>query len=512
VRRRKDARASLLLPTFFIDDTVNNPSYTAPQQADLPYEQLSLYIDGEFIGAGDGRSEQDVFNPATGQAFARLPLARQEDLDCALAAADRAFRSWRASSPMERSRILRQVAQFTRERAAAIARNITLEMGKPVAEALGELNVCAESLEWHAEECRRIYGRVVPPRLANVRQMVLREPVGVCAAFSPWNFPFVQAIRKIAAAVGSGCTVIIKGPEDAPSAVVAIARMFHEAGLPPGVLNVVWGVPSEVSRHLIESPVVRKVSFTGSVPVGKQLAALAGAHMKRVTMELGGHSPTIVFDDAEVERAADLLAVHKFRNAGQVCITPSRFFIQEKVYDRFMDRFLDKVKGIRVGNGLLPDTQMGPLAHSRRVLAMEAFIDDARSRGARIETGGHRLGGEGTFFAPTVVSELPPDSLMMMTETFGPLASCLRFKDIDEVIARANAVPYGLAAYAFTTSTKRALAIQNGLEAGIVNINHTGMALAEMPIGGVKDSGIGSEGGAEAFDAYLTTKFVTQMD
>jgi succinate-semialdehyde dehydrogenase / glutarate-semialdehyde dehydrogenase len=482
------------------------------QPSEHAYENLSLYIDGEFISAGGDRKGQDVINPATGQAFARLPHASRADLDRALAAAERAFKTWRISSPMERSRILRQVAQLTRERAAAIARNITLEMGKPLAEAAGEVAVCAETCEWHAEESRRLYGRVIPPRVPNVRQMVLREPVGVCAAFSPWNFPFSQAIRKIAAAIGSGCTIIIKGPEDAPSAVVAIARMFHEAGLPPGVLNVVWGVPSEVSQHLITSPIVRKISFTGSVPVGKQLAALAGAHMKRVTMELGGHSPTIIFDDADIERAADLLAVYKFRNAGQVCITPTRFFIQEKAYDRFMARFLDKAKSIRVGNGLLPDTQMGPLAHSRRLTAMQAFIDDARARGGRIETGGERIGSEGSFFAPTVMTELPEDSMMMTTESFGPLAACLRFKQVEEVIERANQLPYGLAAYAFTTNTKRALAVQNGLEAGMVNINHTGMALAEMPIGGVKDSGIGSEGGIEGFDGYLTTKFVTQMD
>jgi succinate-semialdehyde dehydrogenase / glutarate-semialdehyde dehydrogenase len=487
-----------------IERTVRQPDYV--------YEQLSLYIDGEFMAAGGDGKAQDVVNPVTGQAFARLPHASKADLDRALAAADRAFRSWRSSSPMERSRILRQVAQLIRERSAAISRNITLEMGKPLAEAAFELTVCAETCEWHAEECRRLYGRVIPPRVPNVRQMVLREPVGVCAAFSPWNFPFSQAIRKIAAAVGSGCAIIIKGPEDAPSSLIAIARMFHEAGLPPGVLNVVWGVPSEVSRHLIESPIVRKISFTGSVPVGKQLASLAGAHMKRVTMELGGHSPTIVFDDAEVDRAADLLAAYKFRNAGQVCITPTRFYIQEKVYDRFMARFLDRAKSIRVGDGLQPDTQMGPVANARRLAAMETFIEDARMRGGRIETGGERLGEEGSFFAPTVLTDLPTDSLMMTSEPFGPLAACLPFRDLDDVIARANSLPYGLAAYAFTTDTKRALALQNGLEAGMVNINHTGMALAEMPIGGIKDSGIGSEGGVEGFDGYLTTKFVTQMD
>jgi succinate-semialdehyde dehydrogenase/glutarate-semialdehyde dehydrogenase len=475
------------------------------------YETLSLYIDGEFI-AGGGRQEQDVVNPATGQAFARLPHASRADLDRALAAAQRAFGTWKHSSPMERSRILRKVGELSRERAADIGRNITLDMGKPVAEAITEVMSCSEHCDWHAEECRRIYGRVIPPRLPNVRQMVLREPVGVCAVFTPWNFPYNQAIRKIAAAIGAGCTVIIKGPEDAPSAVVAIARMFHEAGLPPGVLNLVWGVPSEVSEHLIKSPIVRKISFTGSVPVGKHLASLAGAHMKRVTMELGGHSPVIVFDDADIDRAADMLHGFKFRNAGQVCVSPTRFYIHEKAYDRFVARFIDKTNTLKVGSGLDADTRMGPLAHARRLPSMAQFIDDATRRGAKVETGGQRIGEIGSFFAPTVLTNVPDDSLVMTAEPFGPIAPFVTFKDLDEVLRRANSLPFGLSSYVFTTSTKNALATQNGLESGMVNINHFGQALAESPFGGVKDSGIGSEGGTETFDGYLNTKFVTQMD
>ena len=279
------------------------------------YEDLALYIDGEFLKDGD-RREQPVCDPATGGQIATLPHATRDDLDRALAAAQRAFESWKLVSPMEKSGILRKVGELSRSRAEAIGRNMTLDQGKPLAEAVGEVTRCADHCDWHAEECRRVYGRVIPPRLPNVRQFVLREPVGVCVAFTPWNFPFNQAIRKIAAAIGAGCTIIIKGPEDTPSAVVAIARMFQEAGLPPGVLNVVWGVPGEVSEHLIKSSIVRKVSFTGSVPVGKQLAALAGAHMKRITMELGGHSPAIVCDDADIDRAADMLATLKFSNAG----------------------------------------------------------------------------------------------------------------------------------------------------------------------------------------------------
>ncbi|MFN0182240.1 MAG: NAD-dependent succinate-semialdehyde dehydrogenase [Aquabacterium sp.] len=479
--------------------------------ASAVYTELSLYIDGEFL-TGSGRREQDVTNPATGLAIGRLPHASRADLDRALAAAQRAFGTWRHSSPLERSRILRKVGELSRERAAEIGRHITLDMGKPLAEGAAEVVACADHCDWHAEECRRIYGRVIPPRLPNVRQMVLREPIGVCAAFTPWNFPYNQAIRKIAAAIGAGCTIIIKGPEDAPSALIHIARMFHEAGLPPGVLNVVFGVPAEVSGYLIDSPIVRKISFTGSVPVGKQLAALAGAQMKRVTMELGGHSPVVVFDDADIDRAADLLAGFKFRNAGQVCVAPTRFYVQQGAFDRFMARFIERAREIKVGPGLDPASRMGPLAHARRLPSMQRFVEDAAARGGRVETGGERVGSVGSFFAPTVLTQVPDDAMVMTQEPFGPIAPCVPFKEVDEVLARANALPFGLSSYVFTTNTRRALAMQNGLESGIVNINHFGQALAETPFGGIKDSGIGSEGGTETFDGYLTTKFVTQMD
>jgi len=474
------------------------------------YEDLSLYIDGHFLKGG-GRVEQDVLNPATGEVIGKLPHATREDLDLALTSAQRAFESWRRSSPLERSKVLRRVGELARERAKQIGQNITLDEGKPLAEAVGEVLFCAEHAEWHAEEARRIYGRVIPPRSDGVRQLVLREPIGVCAEFSPWNFPFNQAIRKIAAAVGSGCTIVLKGPEDAPSAVVAIARLFHDAGLPPGCLNVVWGIPAEVSKYLIHSPIVRKISFTGSVAVGKQLAALAGSLMKRCTMELGGHAPAIVFEDADVERAADMLAPYKFRNAGQVCISPTRFYVHERAYDRFVARFLDKVKEIKVGSGLAPETKMGPLAHQRRVPAVAGFVEDADRRGAKVLAGGGPIDGPGNFFPPTVLADLPDDSRLMTEEPFGPVAGMVRFRTFEEVLKRANSLPFGLAAYAFTTSARNATAVSNGLEAGMVAINHLAMALAETPFGGVKESGYGSEGGAETFDGYLVTKFVTQL-
>src|SRR6476620_3042525 len=397
------------------------------------YEDLSLYINGQFL-KGDGRKEQDILNPATDEVVGKLPHATKADLDLALQGAQKAFESWKKSSPMERSRVLRKVAELSRARAGEIGRNITLDQGKPLAEAVGEVPVGAEHADWDAEECRRIYGRVIPSRSEGVRQFVLKEPIGVVAAFSPWNFPFNQAIRKIVSALGAGCTIIIKGPEDAPSAVVAIARMLHEAGLPPGCLNVVWGVPSEVSTYLINSPVVRKISFTGSIPVGKHLAAMAGSLRKPCTMELGGHSPVIVCDDADVEAAADIMAGSKFRNAGQVCVSPTRFYVQDKAYDKFVARFLDKVKGLKVGPGMESDTKMGPLAPKRRVPAIAGFVEGADARGAKMLAGGHRMGEKGNFFEPTVVEEPPEDSKLMTQEPFGPIVGLKRFKDLDDAI------------------------------------------------------------------------------
>lgn len=474
------------------------------------YQKLSLYIDGNFIDA-QGRQTQEVINPANREVLGHLPHATESDLEAALQAADKAFKTWRKSSPIERAAILRKVGELTRERAPEIARNMTLDMGKPLAESMGELISCSDHCDWHAEECRRIYGRVIQPRNPNVRQFVLREPIGVCVAFTPWNFPYNQAIRKITAAIGAGCTIVLKGPEDAPSAVMAIAQMFHDAGLPPGVLNIVWGDPPTVSDYLIRSPITRKVSFTGSVPVGKHLAALAGQHMKRVTMELGGHSPVLVFDDADVEKAAKMLAKFKVRNAGQVCVSPTRFYVQKGVYDKFVEIFADVMGSTKVGNGLDEGTEMGPLAHERRVPTMTKFVEDAVSRGGKVLVGGNPLDDGGFFFAPTVITGLPEDSMLMTQEPFGPVAPVVPFNDADEVIRKANSLPFGLSSYVFTNSLQTATNVSNALEAGMVNINHFGSALPETPFGGIKESGIGSEGGSETFDGYLVTKFVTHI-
>ncbi|MEJ8799396.1 NAD-dependent succinate-semialdehyde dehydrogenase [Trinickia caryophylli] len=467
-------------------------------------------MDGEFHAAR-GRRTEPVADPGNERVIGELPHADADDVARAIHAAHRAFRAWKRESPLARSEVLRRAAHLIRQRAREIGSHITMDQGKPLHEAVAEVMSSAEHLEWHAEEGRRIYGRVVPSRSPDVTQTVLREPIGVCAAFSPWNFPFNQALRKVAAALASGCTLVLKGPEESPSAIAALARIFHDAGLPPGCLNVVWGVPSEVSAQLIESPVVRKISFTGSVPVGKRLAALAASQMKRMTMELGGHAPVIVCDDADVERAATMLAAYKFRNAGQVCVSPTRFLVQRPVFERFVRTYLEEVGKIRVGYGLEEGVTMGPLAQERRVSAIEAFAADARAKGAHIAAGGMRLPGPGHYFAPTVILDPAHDSRLMNEEPFGPIVGIVPFDDLDGALTEANRLPFGLASYAFTTSTRNAHRISRELEAGMVNINHFGMAPAEIPFGGIKDSGFGSEGGTETFDGYLVTKFVTQF-
>ena len=473
------------------------------------YETLALYINGEFIHS-TSRQTEEVINPATLEVLGKLPHATQSDLDLALSSAQKAFETWRHSSPMERSEILRKVGQLSREQAEEIGRNITLDQGKPLAEAVAEVMSCADNADWHAEECRRTYGRVIPARHPAVRQFVVREPIGVCAAFTPWNFPYNQAIRKICAAIGAGCTIIIKGPEDSPSAVMAIARLFHEAGLPKGVLNVVWGQPAEISDYLIRSPIVRKVSFTGSVPVGKQLAALAGAHMKPITMELGGHAPVLVFPDIDIKAVAKRLAYFKVRNAGQVCISPTRFYIHDDIYHDFRDEFIHLLANVNVGDGLDPETHMGPLAHERRLKTMDEFVQNALQHKGQIALGGKRLDKEGYFYGPTVITDATDDALVMTEEPFGPIAPLTRFTDTKEVLQRANSLPYGLASYVFTNDLQIAHQTSTELQAGMVCINHFGMALPETPFGGIKDSGIGSEGGTETFDGYLVTKFISQ--
>ncbi|HZB92810.1 MAG TPA: NAD-dependent succinate-semialdehyde dehydrogenase [Stellaceae bacterium] len=473
------------------------------------YANLALYIDGEWISGG-GRESEPVINPATEKPLATLTHASKADLDHALAAAERGYKTWRATAPYERARIMRKAADLIRERLEPIARMLTMEQGKVIAEARIEVAVSADIIEWYAEEGKRTYGRIIPGRVAGVRQMTVQEPVGVCAAFTPWNFPGVTPARKIGGALGAGCSLIIKASEETPGTCVELVRAFHDAGLPKGVLNLVFGVPARISEHIIASDIVRKVSFTGSIPVGKHLTKLAAEGMKRTTMELGGHSPVIVFGDADPEKSAEIAAAGKFRNAGQVCISPTRFYVQQDNYDRFVKRFTDYAKGLKLGDGLADGTTMGPLANPRRLDAMEGFVADAKKRGAKLPAGGARHGNQGFFFAPTVITDIPDDSRLMTEEPFGPMAPITPFKTLDEVVARANALPFGLAAYTFTGSTRTANLISDALEAGMVGVNSLAISTPETPFGGMKESGYGHEGGIEGLEAYTQKKLVVQ--
>ncbi len=472
-----------------------------------PYPDTQIYVDGAWRA---GAKTIAVIDPATEAEIGRLSLASEQDLSDAAEAAARAFSAWRKVSSLERSKTMRRAADLLRERANEIAAIMTREQGKPLAEARGETLAGADIIDWFAEEGRRTYGRVVPSRTDAVRQIVTREPVGPVACFTPWNFPLNQAVRKVSAALASGCTVVLKGPEETPASCAALVQVFIDAGVPQGALNLVFGVPAEVSSYLIAHPAIRKISFTGSTPVGKLLAAKAGEHMKRATMELGGHAPAIVFADADIARAAKLLAGAKFRNAGQVCISPTRFMVQDAAYDEFLEHFVAVTKTIKVGNGLAEGVQMGPLANDRRLAAMERLVADAREQGAKVHTGGERIGREGYFFAPTVLTDVPLSARIMNEEPFGPLALVSRFSTYEEAIAEANRLPYGLAAYAYTRSSATSAALSEDLETGMLSINHHGLALPEVPFGGVKDSGYGSEGGTEAMEPYLVTKFVTE--
>ncbi len=473
------------------------------------YSDVQLHIDGAWGPAQGGRT-LPIVNPATGEQIGTLAHAEAADLDRALEAAQAGFDVWRNTSPYERSKIMRKVAELIRARAADIAQLMTMEQGKPVIEAKGETMLAAEIIEWFAEEGRRAYGRVIPARQPGVYQMVLKEPVGVVAAFSPWNFPINQAVRKISGALAAGCSIIVKGPEETPASCAELVRAFADAGVPKGVVQLVYGVPADISNYLIPHPIVRKISFTGSTAIGKHLAAMAGQHMKRVTMELGGHAPALIFNDANLEVATKVLAANKFRNAGQVCVAPTRFLVQEGVYDDFVGRFVQAAEAIKVGDGLERGTTMGPLANDRRVQAMEGFIADAVQRGAEVRTGGKRIGNKGNFFEPTVLVNVPKDARVMNEEPFGPLAIMSSFTETEEAITEANRLPYGLAAYAYTHSTATATRVAHDVESGMMSINHHGLAVPETPFGGVKDSGYGSEGGIEGLEAYLATKFVTQ--
>ena len=469
----------------------------------------ALMIDNEWRPGAEGRWAP-ILNPADESVVGRHAVATSADLDDALAAAQRGFALWRNTAPIERSAILRAAAALIRERRETLAARLTLEQGKPIAQALGEIDGCARGFDWCAEEGRRAYGRIIPSNVASVSLQVRREPIGPVAAFTPWNFPASQAAQKIAAALAAGCSIILKGPEDAPTPCAGLAQCLIDAGLPPGVLNLVFGDPPMISDHLIASPITRKVSFTGSVPVGKHLAGLAAAQMKPCTMELGGHGPVLVFDDVDPAAVAKTMVGSKFRNAGQVCISPTRFIVHERVYAPFVEAFVAGAEALKLGDGLDPATEVGPLVSERRLRAVEAIVADAVASGARLRTGGERYGNSGYFYKPTVLTDVPDTARVLHDEPFGPIALIAPFSDREEAMARANATPFGLAAYAFSASQDNAAFVSDRFETGMVGVNTFAVGGSETPFGGVKESGYGREGGIEGLDAYLVSKVVAQ--
>lgn len=469
---------------------------------------LRLFVDGAWQ-SGEGRDTAPVVNPATGGTLAELPLASDADLAAALAAADRGFKLWRATEADERATLLRKTAALIRERSEAIATLLTREQGKPIAEAKGEVAGAAQMFDWYAEEVKRNYGRVLV-RPSGQRSIVIRQPVGPAALFSPWNFPVYLLAKKLAPAIAAGCSFIAKPAEETPGCTSALFACIVDAGLPKDVGQLVFGVPDQVSRTLIGSDVIRKVSFTGSVPVGKHLLKLAADGVKVTTMELGGHAPVLVFADCDLDKTLDMLVPQKFRNAGQVCVSPTRFYVEDAIYDAFIKGFAERTRKVKVGDGLNADTKMGPLANVRRPDAIEALVEDAVKKGAKALAGGERGDGGGFFFQPTLLADVSNDSDIMNTEPFGPVAVARSFGSFDEVIEQANRLPFGLAAFAFTENGRRANILGDALEAGMVGINTFAISVADAPFGGVKQSGFGSEGGTEGLDSFTVVKAIHQ--
>lgn len=470
------------------------------------YPDIQLYIGGSWKSAAG----EPVLNPADESVIGTVPTATRADLDAALSAAEEGFRVWSRTSPAKRAQVILKAAALLRERTEEMAVAMTLEQGKTIAESRGEILRACDVLEWDAAEGRRAYGRVVPGE-PGMKQTVLRQPIGVVAAFTPWNYPVAQPNRKIGAALSAGCSIILKASEETPAGAVHLVRAFHDAGLPPGVLNLVFGVPSEISEYLIPQPAVRLITFTGSIPVGKRLAEMAGRYMKPAIMELGGHGPVIVCDDVDPTATAATSAFGKSRNSGQVCTSPTRFYVHESIYEKFAAAFAEKAQALKIGDGLDPSTQMGPLANHRRIEAMEGFVADARAKGARVLTGGERLGNRGYFFPLTVLAEVPDEARVMREEPFGPLALINPVASLDEAIEKANALPYGLAAYAFTRSAQNVDRLTEGVQAGNLSINHLVASIAETPVGGVKESGYGREGGTEGLSHFTVVKTVSHL-
>ncbi len=468
------------------------------------YDPLYLFINGQWLSAED-RDTSAVINPASGTTLGRLPLATNADLNQALVTAHESFNVWRNTVPDERARIMKNAASLMRDRAEHIATLMTLEEGKPLVESRDEVQRAADYFEWFAEEARRIDGRVVPANRPGVQQLVKRQAIGPVAAFTPWNFPAITPARKLSAALAAGCSVILKPGEESPATALALARCLDDAGLPKGVLQIVFGIPD------IASPIIRKVAFTGSVPVGRLLSERAAAGVKPISLELGGHGPVLVFEDADIEAAAENGAANRFRGTGQICISSTRFLIQRGVYDRFVERFVAATENLVIGDGMEPGTQVGPLANERQLEKMAALVEDAVAQGAVVLTGGKRINRPGFFFEPTVLADVPMSARIMHEEPFGPIAIMRPFDALEDGLDEANRLPYALSAYAFTTSARTALDVGDGLEAGMIGINQYRIIATELPFGGMKESGHGSEGGREGISPYLTNKFISQI-
>jgi succinate-semialdehyde dehydrogenase / glutarate-semialdehyde dehydrogenase len=470
------------------------------------YPQLHMIIDGEKIPVGHRRTHK-VINPATEAVLGDLPLADAADLERALEIAQNGFKIWRDSTAQQRAAVLQGAARLMVERQEEIARIATIEQGKTLAETRIEVMMNVGLFNFYAGECQRIYGRQLV-RPAGLRSTVTYEPVGPVAAFAPWNFPIGNPGRKLGAPIAAGCSVILKAAEEAPGSALAILQCLLDAGLPKEVGQAVFGVPDEVSRHLLGSPIIRKLSFTGSTVVGKHLAKLAADDMKRTTMELGGHGPVLVFDDVDVDHVLDTVVSHKYRNAGQVCVSPTRFIVQQGVFDKFRDGFIERAKAIKVGNGLDDGIQMGPMANPRRPDAMERMIGDAVAKGAKLGCGGERIGNQGYFYAPSVLSQVPLDAEIMNEEPFGPVAIINPFGNEADMIAEANRLPYGLAAYSWTNDAKRQKRLAREVETGMFCVNTTMLGGPDTPFGGVKWSGHGHEDGPEGLMACMVLKTV----
>ncbi|HEY0118818.1 MAG TPA: NAD-dependent succinate-semialdehyde dehydrogenase [Cellulomonas sp.] len=470
---------------------------------------VRLLIDGQWITTAE-REQLTVTNPANKAVIGTVPVATARDIEAALVASERAYPQWRDRSPYERAEIIQRAAALLRERAETIAHAMTLENGKPYSDSLGEVRYTADIMDSMATDGPRRFGHVLPAGAADGRTILVSEPVGPVAAFSPWNYPLTVPGRKLAAAFAAGCTVIIKPAEETPSSAVALAEAFVDAGLPAGVLGLLFGDPAQISSTLIASPVIRKVSFTGSTGVGKHIAQLAGSFVKPVMLELGGHAPVIVFDDVDVADVARQAVGAKAHNTGQSCGSPSRFFVHERVYDQFVAEFAKLLEAVVVSDGFDPACEVGPLANARRFGAMGPLVADAVARGARVVTGGEGDSSVGYFWPMTLLADVPDDAQIMHDEPFGPLAAVTRFTDEDDVVERANAVPYGLGAYLFTGSADRALRIPRLLDVGMVTVNKFGVGGRDTFFGGRKESGFGSEGGPEAVEEYMVRKLISQ--